>query len=288
MGNAKAAQGSEQWYCVARLIAVPVYGSIQMRYNQSMKQYLLVVFSLILIGCNSAKRTLASKGIPYSPDRFITAARHGDTETVRQFLQAGICQTQGVCGQALGQAAYTGHADTVAAILDTDTFDPSQSDLSAALIEAANGDHAVIAKVLIDAGATAESRDAERALINAISLNHTDTVRELLDAGANPDARLPNLQFTPLTLAAVHGHTDIAKALIDDGADVDAQSQTGNTALELAACAGNSALVDYLITNDANINVIDSQGKTALALCKSNTCRCNEQIVASLTKGPQP
>jgi uncharacterized protein len=253
-----------------------------------MKQYLLVVFSLILIGCNSAKRTLASKGIQYTPDSFITAARRGDTGTVQQFLQAGICQTQGVCGKALGHAAYAGHADTVDAILATDTFDPSQSDLSAALIEAANGDHAAIAKVLTDTGATADSRDAQRALINAIFLNHTDTVRALLDAGANPDARLPNLQFTPLTLAAVHGHADIAKALIDDGADVDARSQTGDTALELAACAGNSAAVDYLIKGDADFNVKNSQGRTALDLCKSNTCHCDERIVAILTKGTKP
>ncbi len=241
-----------------------------------------------MIACNSPKHELASKGTPDTTDNFIKAAGRGDTATVQQFLQTGICETQGVCGKALGLAAHSGHVDTVNAILANDSFDGTQNDLSAALIEAANGNHAAIVKVLTDAGATAESRDAQQALINAISLNHSDTVRALLDAGTNPDAPIPDHKLSPLTLAASRGHADIVQALIDAGADVDAQSRNGETALGLAACAGYSDVVDDLIKGDADSNVKDGQGRTALDLCKSNTCHCNQPIVAILTKGTQP
>ena len=75
----------------------------------------------------------------------------------------------------------------------------------------------------------------------------------------------PNTQgMTALTAAAFAGFPEICQILLDHGANIEAPGLRGETALIGAASGGHGATVDLLMKHGANIESVDNDGRTAL------------------------
>ena len=70
----------------------------------------------------------------------------------------------------------------------------------------------------------------------AIRTGDADAVRALLEHGANPNTAEPQLQLTPLMVAAEAGYTEIVASLIKGGADIQVRTRTGATPARRLPC----------------------------------------------------
>src|SRR6185503_13814704 len=91
-----------------------------------------------------------------------------------------------------------------------------------------NGDGAIIRK-LLNAGANPNQVEetGESVLMVAVRSGSTDAVRALLEYKASANYAEPQLQVTPLMLAAAGGNAEIVADLIKIGADVQVRTRTG-------------------------------------------------------------
>src|SRR5262245_49462408 len=122
---------------------------------------------------------------------------------------------------------------------------------------AARADRAVIADLLLGAGADANA--ADRYGITPLMLAATNgsaaMIERLVKAGANVNAALPEGQTIVMT-AARTGRPEALKALIAHGADVSArEAWLGETALMWAAAENHADAVKVLIAAGADPNV---------------------------------
>jgi ankyrin repeat protein len=95
-------------------------------------------------------------------------------------------------------------------------------------LAAMNGDGAIL-RMLLNAGANANQVEetGESILMVAIRTGSTDAVRALLEHKASANYAEPQLQLTPLMLAAAGGNAEIVADLIKSGADVQVRTRTG-------------------------------------------------------------
>ena len=95
---------------------------------------------------------------------------------------------------------------------------------------------------LLDAGANANQIEntGETVLMVAIRTGDADAVRALLEHGANPNTAEPQLQLTPLMVAAEGGYTEIVASLIKGGADIQVRTRTGATPARRLPCVAQS------------------------------------------------
>lgn len=155
----------------------------------------------------------------YSGDAFRAAAHNGNIDLVREALASGVAvdiadPVQGYT--ALLMAAYNGHRDVVALLLD----------------------HQAEVDVRDKAGKTP--------LMHACSGPFTDAAGLLIQAGANVNAMEWTEGFTPLMTAAALGQPDVVKLLLKNGADRGMMDRDGDTALSHAQNAGHQQIVTLL------------------------------------------
>jgi ankyrin repeat protein len=109
-----------------------------------------------------------------------------------------------------------------------------------------------------------DAREGLTLLSWAVVCNHADVAAMLLDAGATlsiPDAN----GFTALHRAAFTGAGEMAELLLARGADVNAQSvKHRKTPLILAAMKDDSAMVTRLWARGADVEMRDSDGVSAV------------------------
>ena len=101
-------------------------------------------------------------------------------------------------------------------------------------------------------------------LTSAAMGGQTTLVKILIDRyGARVDN--PNTRgMTALTAAAFAGFPEICQILLDHGANIEAPGLRGETALIGAASGGHGTTVDLLMKNGANVEAVDENGRTAL------------------------
>lgn len=174
----------------------------------------------------------------------------------------------GLFNEALARAVWAGDTEMVRRLLAKGAS-PGDS----LLIKAAQDGKTDIARLLIDAGASADVRDdrTRTALMYAAQGGHADIARALLAKGANPNARndyaheyfkfhgqSPHLardnHMSALMYAAQGGHTPIVAALAAAGAKVNAESKYDETALMYAADQGHSDTVVKLLELGAKLS----------------------------------
>ena len=94
----------------------------------------------------------------------------------------------------------------------------------------------------------------------ACELGHEMVAKMLLDHGATLEARNGVSNTTPLLIATVHGHTSIAIALLELGANPKVVGEGGTTALELAVRNNDISLMLALIKRGADVEAMSTFG----------------------------
>ena len=87
-------------------------------------------------------------------------------------------------------------------------------------------------------------------------------------AGSELSALSPDLQVTPLTIAAVGGQAEAAQWLLDNGADINGRNGDGGTALKAAAFLGHAGVAKVLIDGGIDTSVRDWEGNSAADIAR--------------------
>lgn len=88
-------------------------------------------------------------------------------------------------------------------------------------------------------------------------------------AGTDLDGLAPELQTTPLTIAAVTGQLEAAQWLLDNGANVNATSGNGGNALSAAAFLGQAGIAKLLIDAGIDTAARDFEGNSAVDVAQT-------------------
>jgi uncharacterized protein len=185
-------------------------------------------------------------GAAATPPTVVDAARAGDWNTVRSLVAANknvVNLTDRDGSTPLHWAVRADERDVVDALLKAGARANVQDRLGVTpvFLAAMNADGAIIRKLLA-AGANANQveKTGETILMVATRSGDIDSVRALLEHGANPNTAEPQLQLTPLMLAAEAGYTEIVSALIKSGADIFVRTRTGATPARRLPCVAQS------------------------------------------------
>ena len=181
-----------------------------------------------------------------APLPIVDAARRGDWVAVRSLVAANkatVNSTDADGTQPLHWAIRANETE-IAELLLRSGADAKAADrlgVTPLFLAAMNGNGAIMRKLLV-AGANANQveKTGETVLMVAIRTGDADAVRALLEHGANPNIAEPQLQLTPLMVAAEAGHTEIVASLIKDGADIQVRTRTGATPARRLPCVAES------------------------------------------------
>lgn len=198
-------------------------------------------------------------GTVRADDALASAAREGDSSTVRAVIAAGAdLDAIGSDGAtALHWAAARGYLDVVNLLLkagaDTEILD--EREYSTPLQWAAGGGSADVVRALLKAGADTDAGEMPALHIAAVD-GSVGVVKALVAAGADVNqlnADFPHggdylVGIAPMHLAAWHGQTDVIKVLLEAGADVNRKSRHGATPL------------DFVHDDDATYRLLEAAG----------------------------
>ncbi|KAJ3298724.1 hypothetical protein HK104_010361 [Borealophlyctis nickersoniae] len=166
-------------------------------------------------------------------DLFRDACKRGDVGMVRVWLD--VVDVAGEYYEVY-VAACQGHAETIKLVLAAGALaNGGAGNIFTPLVQAAQGGHVDVVKVLLDTGV---DEAKEEALDDAVFGGHADVVRLLLEAGVD----FP-WWSGPLMTAARRGHVDVVKVLLDSEVD----EATKEVALERAATLGHGDVVRLLL-----------------------------------------
>lgn len=190
----------------------------------------------------------------FSRDNFHVAARDGDIEAVKKYINANRDNPRAIIAAdefdqtALYYAASSGHTESVRELLNVDGISTCVDKLNdvgiTPLGAAASGGHTDIVNLLINFGAHVDRRgeSANTPLMHAVVAGSIDTVKSLLNAGADVNATGRNYD-TPLIKAVFHQRTDITKLLLSaPGINLHAKNIDDRTAAEEADILGRNEI----------------------------------------------
>lgn len=141
-------------------------------------------------------------------------------------------------------------------------------------------DKTEVAKILLERGANANSKDSygQSIVMTAASNHRTDALALLIAAKA--DVNVANdYRITPLAVAAEQGHLDIVNLLVSAGAKVNARDTAGGTALSVAILRGYKEIVAALLAAGADVQR-DKDDLLALAADKPEILAMLEKAMA--------
>lgn len=129
-----------------------------------------------------------------------------------------------------------------------------------ALMLAMIGNHADVAKLLLENGADPEVKDGEgkTAVELARELGETDLVKLIEQSRAATD---PQIAFWD---GVKKQDVEAVKHALEQGADVNAKSEGYRTGLIIVATHANLPMVQLLVEKGATVNAVDFQGRSAL------------------------
>ena len=213
-------------------------------------------------------------GLPPDPPRacrlLLQAAGAGHAKAANSLAaqaELGVCKDTGKSAaewSALATASgYAGARGTQSAAPSAAAEDP------ATLLKRAarDGDGATLERLLETVPAALASADRRTALHEAADGQKADAARLLLDHGAVVDAR-DVAGDTPLLVAARRGAAPVIAVLLDAKADSNAVDVRGGTPLMLAAAALSPPAVELLLAHGADPQLRNKQGLSALDLAE--------------------
>ena len=261
------------------------------------------VFTCLLIGaaaftlhgCGATKTGLTkaiSGASPTATPPIIKAAKSGDTNAIRRFLDSGsdVNQAESDGDRAIHEAARNGHVKSIELLLarGADVEAPGKNGYPAIVMAAANG-HVNVIKVLLSAGAspnTPSKPDGFYPIIPASTeQNDPEVITLLLAAGADANQVNPK-NIKPIYQAAANNNNKVIDALVAAGAEVNIQSYYGSTPLSAAALQGHTEAVKSLLAAGANPNMTGKYGNTplylaALSIKKKDTFDVMRYLIAA-------
>ena len=207
--------------------------------------------------------------------RFFQAVLEDDDRGVLEGIAAGASLNQvNTDGETpILVASRLGHERIVRILLDAGAnADTRKAPLFAtALYWAVVQGHTAIALLLIERGANVSIMTAERdsPLLAATRHNHTDIALALLQAGARPNS-VDRFGDTPLWNAIARGNRAVVRALLRAGADPNlAHEDDGRTPLLAAVDGGQRKIVKLLLNAGADPNRADEEGTTPLMVVEN-------------------
>lgn len=209
----------------------------------------LVLVAVLLVGCSAITPTpeeqLAKLGYEVTNEYFLRAARYGELEAVKLFLEAGIN-------------------------INVREMDEKQWKSATALHYACDRKHKDVVEYLLEQGANinAELDDGCTPLISSVAVDDMDTAILLLENGANIKAHAN--RWTVLHYAVHNKNLDMVKLLVEAGAELEARTHYYDTPLLSAATDNSVEIVEYLLSVGADSKAKDIYGQTADSLTESD------------------
>jgi len=181
----------------------------------------------------------AAASAPVPPEEVVAAAKVGDTERVRMFLDrdpTAVSACDGSGWSALHWAAIRGHHDVAMMLVGSGApVDVVGADGGTPLHWAAHHDDVELVERLLDRGAPLDhaNRWGRTALHVAARRGCAGVARLLVTRGADP-AAVTHEGWTPLHVASRADHPEVEQVLLAAGADPACPDAEGRTPADLA------------------------------------------------------
>ena len=191
------------------------------------------------------------------------AAARGKRDLAQQLFSAGA-----KIGDALHEAIYRGHGETVSVLLESGAS-PAAKDVKGCTplhIAAVRGETEIVQLLLVNRADTEAFDDQDRTPLYQVTYHgHAAAARALLAAGADVNVPCGPRKMPAILTATLYGRVEILRVVIEQGgADLNAGDKNQNTALHFAAVQNNAEVIRMLVEAGANIEARDHAGHTAL------------------------